>query len=60
MGIGGADVAVQLVDGDLVLTDRWLVAMSNHTISAYPRVSAGAERAARGGMAAPKTGGLND
>ena len=42
--------------GDLMLTDRWLVAISNRTISAYPRGSA----AARGGAATSKTGGSND
>ncbi len=32
--------------GDLVLTDRWLLAISNRTISAYPRGAAEAVRAA--------------
>ncbi len=45
--------------GDLLLTDRWLLAVSNRTISAYPRGSAGTERAA-GAAAAPKTGGSDD
>jgi outer membrane protein assembly factor BamB len=31
--------------GDLVLTDRWLLAISNRTISAYPRRAARAEAA---------------
>ena len=46
--------------GDLILTDRWLLAISNRTISAYPRRSAGAERTAREGTAAPRTGGSNE
>jgi outer membrane protein assembly factor BamB len=46
--------------GDLVLTDRWLLAISNRTISAYPRRSGGAERVARTGASAPKIGGAND
>ncbi|MDB5351961.1 MAG: enzyme repeat-containing protein [Planctomycetota bacterium] len=46
--------------GDLMLTDGLLVAISNRTISAYPRGSAGAAQASRGGVAAPKTGGSND
>jgi hypothetical protein len=46
--------------GDLVLTDRWLLAISNRTISAYPRRSAGAERIAGEGTAAPKKGGTNE
>jgi outer membrane protein assembly factor BamB len=33
--------------GDLVLTDRWLLAISNRTISAYPRRAAPAEVSAR-------------
>jgi hypothetical protein len=33
--------------GDLVLTDRWLLAISNRTISAYPRRAARAEAALR-------------
>ncbi len=45
--------------GDLLLTDRWLLAITNRTISAYPRGSAGTERAA-GAEAAPKTGGSDD
>ena len=32
--------------GDLLLTDRWLLAISNRTISAYPRRAAGAGLAA--------------
>ena len=46
--------------GDLFLTDRWLLAISNRTISAYPRRSAGAERIAREGAAAHRLGGAND
>ncbi len=45
--------------GDLLLTDRLLLAISNRTISAYPRGSAGGEKAARA-AAAPKTGGSDD
>ncbi len=33
--------------GDLILTDRWLLAISNRTISAYPRRPARAEATAR-------------
>jgi hypothetical protein len=33
--------------GDLVLTDRWLLAISNRTITAYPRRPARAEVSAR-------------
>jgi outer membrane protein assembly factor BamB len=33
--------------GDLVLTDRWLLAISNRTISAYPRRATRAEAALR-------------
>ena len=33
--------------GDLYLTDRWLLAISNRTISAYPRRPAPAEVSAR-------------
>jgi outer membrane protein assembly factor BamB len=40
--------------GDLVLTDRWLLAVSNRTISAYPRRAAGAEVSARVDPAASK------
>jgi outer membrane protein assembly factor BamB/TolA-binding protein len=46
--------------GDLVLTDRWLLAISNRSISAYPRGEAGAERAAGEGPAASKSGGSDD
>ena len=35
--------------GDLVLTDRWLLSISNRTITAYPRRGAGAEVSARVG-----------
>jgi outer membrane protein assembly factor BamB len=46
--------------GDLTLTDRWLVAISNRTISAYPRGLARAEGIARKSTAAPKMGGSNE
>jgi outer membrane protein assembly factor BamB len=46
--------------GDLLLTDRWLLAVSNRTISAYPRGSAVARRAATGDAASSKTRGLDD
>src|SRR5262249_51166352 len=46
--------------GDLVLTDRWLLAISNRTISAYPRESVGTESIARKGMTAPRRGGSNE
>jgi outer membrane protein assembly factor BamB len=46
--------------GDLVLTDRWLLAISNRTISAYPRKSGGPERMARAGTGSPKNGGANE
>jgi outer membrane protein assembly factor BamB len=46
--------------GDLILTDRWLLAISNKTISAYPRKSGGAERLARGGKSGAKNGGTNE
>ena len=36
--------------GDLILTDRWLLAISNRTISAYPRGPAGADGLARRGL----------
>ena len=41
--------------GDLVLTDRWLLAISNRTISAYPRGGAVVERAAVKAPANSKT-----
>ena len=44
--------------GDLILTDRWLLAISNRTISAYPRRSAGAERIARDGRGGTQNGGV--
>jgi outer membrane protein assembly factor BamB len=50
----GQDVASE--GGDLILTDRWLLAISNRTISAYPRRSSGAERIAREGAMGPKKG----
>jgi outer membrane protein assembly factor BamB len=46
--------------GDLILTDRWLLAISNRTISAYTRKSGGAEGIARAGTSAAKNGGAND
>jgi hypothetical protein len=46
--------------GDLLLTDRWLLAISNRTISAYPRKSGSAERIARAGTPAAKNGRAND
>ena len=46
--------------GDLVLTDRWLLAVSNRTISAYPRGAAGADRAAGPGAAESKARGSDD
>ena len=46
--------------GDLALTDRWLLAISNRTISAYPRGPARAEGIAREGKAAPRMGGSNE
>jgi outer membrane protein assembly factor BamB/TolA-binding protein len=53
----GEDVGAS--GGDLILTDRWLLAISNRTISAYPRGAAGADRAAGQG-AATKTGRTDD
>jgi outer membrane protein assembly factor BamB len=46
--------------GDLILTDRWLLAISNRTISAYPRKPVGAEGIARAGTSALKNGGPNE
>jgi outer membrane protein assembly factor BamB len=46
--------------GDLLLTDRWLLAISNRTISAYPRSSGGTDKIARAGTSAAKNGGAND
>lgn len=46
--------------GDLLLTDRWLLAVSNRTISAYPRGSAVAQRADGAAPGASKTGGSDD
>ena len=46
--------------GDLVLTDRWLVAVSNRTISAYPRGTTAADRAAGPAAAELKTRGSDD
>jgi len=46
--------------GDLLLTDRWLVAISNRTVSAYPRGSGAGGSVAREGTGAPKMGGLNE
>ncbi len=48
----GKDLGV--VGGDLLLTDQWLLAVSNRTISAYPRRSSGAPVAARHDPATPK------
>jgi outer membrane protein assembly factor BamB len=42
------------VGGDLLLTDQWLLAVSNRTISAYPRRSSGAPVASRHDSATPK------
>jgi outer membrane protein assembly factor BamB len=46
--------------GDLLLTDRWLVSISNRTISAYPRRPAGAGKIAQEGVANTRTGGANE
>jgi outer membrane protein assembly factor BamB len=46
--------------GDLVLTDRWLLAISNRSISAYPRGEAGGDRASGEGPPATKTRGSDD
>jgi len=46
--------------GDLLLTDRRVLAISNRTISAYPRGSAGAEHAAAGDAAASQSRGSDD
>ncbi len=46
--------------GDLVLTDRWLVAVSNQTISAYPRGKVEADRAAGQESAELKTRGSDE
>ena len=46
--------------GDLALTDRWLLAISNRTISAYPCGSARAEGIAREGTSPPRMGGSNE
>ena len=45
----GKDLGV--VGGDLFLTDDWLIAVSNRTISAYPRRAAGSRVAARNDLA---------
>jgi outer membrane protein assembly factor BamB len=42
------------VGGDLVLTDRWLLAISNRTITAYPRRAAGAQITSRQDSATTK------
>ena len=42
------------VGGNLMLTDQWLLAISNRTISAYPRRSSGAPVASRHDSATPK------
>ena len=46
--------------GDLILTDRWLLTISNRTISAYPRGLSGGERAVRADAAAPRMGRSDD
>ena len=53
--------------GDLLLTDQWLLAISNQTISAYPRTGSEAERAdaatgtgAKPATATSSTGGSDD
>ena len=46
--------------GDLLVTDRWLLAVSNRTISAYPRGGPAAERAAGEPAAESKTRGSDD
>jgi outer membrane protein assembly factor BamB len=46
--------------GDLVLTDRWLLAISNRTISAYPRGGAGAGQAAAENPAKSQARGSDD
>ncbi len=46
--------------GDLILTDRWLLAISNRTISAYPRGGAGAGQAAVDRPSPSKTRGSDD
>ena len=46
--------------GDLALTDRWLLAISNRTISAYPRGSARIEGIAREGAPPPRMRGSNE
>jgi outer membrane protein assembly factor BamB len=46
------------VGGDLLLTDRWLLAVSNRTISAYPRNGAAAVADAREGAASATKGGI--
>lgn len=43
--------------GDLILTDRWLLAISNQTISAYPRKSGRADGIARTAASASKNRG---
>ncbi|MGC8639898.1 MAG: PQQ-binding-like beta-propeller repeat protein [Isosphaeraceae bacterium] len=43
--------------GDLILTDHWLLAISNHTISAYPRTLPTTERVAREQATAHRMGG---
>jgi outer membrane protein assembly factor BamB len=45
------------VGGDLLLTDQWLLAVSNRTISAYPRRSFGAHVASRAEGATSKEKG---
>ncbi len=46
--------------GDLYLTDRWVLTVSNRTISAYPRGGAGAGRAALEDAAGSKSRGTDE
>ncbi len=48
----GKDLGV--AGGDLFLTEDWLIAVSNRTISAYPRRAAGSRVAARNDLATTK------
>ena len=54
----GQDAAASC--GDLLLTDKLVLAISNRTIAAYPRGSAGAEHAGRGDAAAPESRASDD
>ena len=51
----GKDLGV--IGGDLLLTDRWLLAVSNRTITAYPRRAPGNELSARNDSASSKGAG---